>query len=52
MYRVATTAGFDIEIAPPILAAKTYTVTLTFRLLIDTDAIAVETGSPTLLVPP
>ena len=49
---MTTTAGLDIEIEPPILAVKTATVTLPFRLLIDTDAIAVETGSPTLLVPP
>ncbi len=52
MCRVTTTAGLDIEIDPPILAARTYTLTLPFRLLIDTDARAVETGPPTLLVPP
>ena len=45
MYRVTATAGLDVEIDPPILAARTYTVSLPFRLLIDTDARTVQEWS-------
>ena len=41
-YRVTATAGLDIEIDPPILSALTYTATLPFHLLIDTDARTVQ----------
>jgi len=45
IYRVTATAGLDVEIDPPILAARTYTVSLPFRLLIDTDARTVQQWS-------
>lgn len=45
IYRVTATAGLDIEIDPPILAARTYTVSLPFRLFIDTDARTVQEWS-------
>lgn len=45
LYLVTATAGLDVEIDPPVLAARTYTVSLPFRLLIDTDARTVEDWS-------
>ena len=42
IYRVTATASLDIEIDPPILAARTYTASLPFHLLIDTDVRAVQ----------
>ena len=45
IYRVTATAGLDIEIDPPVLAARTYTVSLPVRLLIDTDARTVQEWS-------
>ncbi len=48
IYWVTATAGLGIEIDPPVLAARTYTVSLPFQLLIDTDARAVQEWSADL----
>lgn len=45
IYRVTATAGLDVEIDPPILAARTYTASLPFHLLINTDAHTVQEWS-------
>ncbi len=42
LYRVISTAAFEIEIDLPLVGAWSFAVTLPFRLLIDTDARIVQ----------